>query len=586
MDRFIHLLYVPTMECNMACRYCYLEDQTTDRFRSQNPLQTLQFAVDKFLASGVMPFNISLHGGEVTTLSRKDFHDLIAFISDYYDVHGDELRQNGFTAGRPHIKTNLYSLHRHLDTLKEFDVSVSGSLDLPFLLHDRFRVTKGGEKTLHRILQNVQLLDDSQIHRKKVSATLFKEHFQYLDQIIEDIKYLHTHTPLDMNDFNFMIGFDYQSNGLLHAMTQQEQVILFQRMHEAFDGTDLDKGVNGAWFNEFGPTYCTNCDNCGDKFFLLEKNGDIYSCVRGQKHKDFYYGNIFENSVEEILTCAHDKIFAVHNRQPMAEECLNCSYLYLCKTGCPFVKNLYGTSKSYTCRLQQALYEKQGLPPDPDPQISRYRYLSEVRPHLMEQYIPKTDPPVVIESGLMDIIQKDPRLKYIYYDSVFLLKADGTEYSLSSQILKNHRQILYLTEESRITLYVKKHLLLENCPYPQNNSLYMMALSGDMITYGDEGRHKQRHIMTHQIYQGVLEKMPSDKEGFYAVDLTGLLSAYKSEYDKEHPNNLFFTTSALRDYHYQKQKENAYYHIQAINLPFQNIEFYFYSLKDLAEFPG
>ena len=39
-------------------------------------------------------------------------------------------------------------------------------------------------------------------------------------------------------------------------------------------------------------------------------------------------------------------------------------------------------------------------------------------------------------------------------------------------------------------------------------------------------------------------------------------------------SNLFFTTSELRDYHYMKHKNNAYYHIQAINLPFQNIEFF------------
>ena len=41
----------------------------------------------------------------------------------------------------------------------------------------------------------------------------------------------------------------------------------------------------------------------------------------------------------------------------------------------------------------------------------------------------------------------------------------------------------------------------------------------------------------------------------------------------------FFTTTELRDYHYQKQKNNAYYHIQAINLPFQNIEFYYMTLE-------
>ena len=43
-------------------------------------------------------------------------------------------------------------------------------------------------------------------------------------------------------------------------------------------------------------SHCSNCDNCGEKFFLLEKNGDIYSCVRGQKQPDFYYGNILQYS--------------------------------------------------------------------------------------------------------------------------------------------------------------------------------------------------------------------------------------------------------------------------------------------------
>ena len=26
VNRYIHLLYVPTMACNMCCKYCYLED--------------------------------------------------------------------------------------------------------------------------------------------------------------------------------------------------------------------------------------------------------------------------------------------------------------------------------------------------------------------------------------------------------------------------------------------------------------------------------------------------------------------------------------------------------------------------------
>ena len=43
---------------------------------------------------------------------------------------------------------------------------------------------------------------------------------------------------------------------------------------------------------------------------------------------------------------------------------------------------------------------------------------------------------------------------------------------------------------------------------------------------------------------------------------------------------MFATTTALRDAHYAKHKANAYYHIQTINLPFPNIEL---SLDDEEE---
>ena len=85
-NKFIHLLYVPTMGCNMACKYCYLEDNTKDEYANINPIDTLKYAINKFKKSNVIPFNISLHGGEVTTLSKKDFHDVIKFIYDYFEI--------------------------------------------------------------------------------------------------------------------------------------------------------------------------------------------------------------------------------------------------------------------------------------------------------------------------------------------------------------------------------------------------------------------------------------------------------------------------------------------------------------------
>ena len=569
--KYIHLLYVPTLSCNMGCKYCYLEDNTKDIKTNFKSLDTLEYAINKFKKSNVIPFNISLHGGEVTVLPKQEFHDLVKFISDYYKNNKDIILQGGFKIGTPHIKTNMYDLEKHIDTIKEFNVSISGSLDLPLSLHNEYRVTKGGKETLNRILKNIELLKDIP-NKKKVSATIFKEHYNHIDEIIEDIKFLDKETCLDMNDFNFMIGFDYNSNGLLHHLSEEEQVNFYKRMKEEFNGTNLDSGVNGAWFDEFGPGYCTNCDNCGEKFFLLEKNGDIYSCVRGQKNKDYYYGNIYDNTPEEILECAKGKIFLNHNKEPLNEECVNCGYLYLCKTGCPFVKNAYKQNKSYTCKLQQEMYKDRNFQKDPNNNEFVYQYVSKMRLEDKEKYLPQNK--ILDYPSLSSIIESDSNLKYIYDSNSFILEVDNEKYPLSSQIAKGVRDFIYITPQSKVLIYMKKNLINEVCDYPINNSLYIMLLSGNMVTYGDEARTKQSHLATFQIYKSVLDNGLNNKD-YYIYDLTNLIKEYKNQYSIDNPNNIFFTTQALRDYHYTKQKNNAYYHIQAINLPFQNIEFYY-----------
>ena len=572
-SRFIHLLYVPTMACNMACKYCYLEDNTKDEYNKYDPLETLEYAINKFKEANVIPFNISLHGGEVTTLSKSDFYNIIKFINDYYVDNKEVINSAGFKTSKPHIKTNLFGIDKHIDTIKEFNVSISGSLDLPLSLHDEYRVTKGNKKTLNKILDNIKLLKDIP-NKKKVSATIFKEHYKYMDEIVEDIKYLHKNTCLDMNDFNFMIGFDYNSNGILHHMTEEEQLDFYNRMHKEFDGTDLDFGVNGPWFDEFGPEYCTNCDNCGEKFFLLEKNGDIYSCVRGQKNKDYYYGNIYENSVQEILNTAYNKIFLNHNKRPLNDECTKCGYLHLCKTGCPFVKNNYNSNKSYTCKLQQKMYQDRNYSKDEYNDDFVYYYVNKMRLEETTNYLPSPNKNLDYPS-LEQMINIDNNLKYIYDNNSFILKVDGIEYALESQIIKKNQDIVYFTPESKIEIYMKKNVINEVCDYPENNSLYIILLTGNLVTYGDENRTKQRHVATKLVYKGTLDYLESDKKDYYRYDISNFIKEYKYMYSLDNTNNILFTTSALRDYHYTKQKNNAYYHIQSINLPFQNIDFYY-----------
>lgn len=581
--RFIHLLYVPTMACNMRCSYCYLGDQTDqEQEYAHTPLETLAYAVDKLHASEVIPFNISLHGGEVTTLSQTDFEQLVAYVDAYYQRNRLLLKTFGATPNAPHIKTNLFGLDRHMDAIRQYRVSVSGSLDLPLSLHREYRRTKGGGDTLDKILRNVEALRQVDC-RKKVSATIFHEHFLHLDEIVQDIRWLHENTCLDMNDFNFMVGFaSPDAPNALTPLSEEEQLALYDRMQAEFAGTELEKGLNGAWFAEFGPTYCTNCTNCGEKFFLLERNGDLYSCVRGQGHPAFRFGNIYTDSVEDILKNAAEKIRAAHASVPFEDQCGDCRWFDLCKTGCPFVKKINGSGFSYTCKLQQRLYQRdygETLPPE----NAAFDYLSIMRPEIaMRHYREPEDGPMGMPS-LQSIIQKDDKLQMVYDPAAFVVRCDGTDYPLKSQILKRERDVLMIMPQTEWILYMRRDVLDCLAPWPMNNALYIMLLDGRTIVYGDEGRTKQAHVATIELHGYSLEQLPSDREGYYRVDLQDLLKPYMKLLGTESPCNLFFTTTSLRACHYQKQRDNAYYHLQAINLPFPNIEFCRISIPDQPE---
>lgn len=80
-----------------------------------------------------------------------------------------------------------------------------------------------------------------------------------------------------------------------------EQVAFYQALQQAFKGTELEVGFKHEWFCEFTPDYCCSAVNCGDKFFLLQYDGSVYSCPRGQSSEHYYYGNVFQQPIEEIV---------------------------------------------------------------------------------------------------------------------------------------------------------------------------------------------------------------------------------------------------------------------------------------------
>lgn len=591
--RHIHMLYVPTLACNLGCRYCYLGGQTGSQSLKEDAAraaETLRTALDSFLAAGVLPFNVSLHGGEPTMLPENVLDELFTIIRRHYQDNFDALNALGFRKSAPHIKTNLFNFHKIYSLLDHHRVSVSASIDLPLSLHEAYRTTRQGESWLQQTLHNLRLLA-SYPHAKKISSTLYREHLENVPALIRDIWYIHRDIRFDMNNFNFMFGFDSALNrekeGYAAGMaSDEEQAHFYQLMQDEFMGTELEDGLRRNWFEEFKPTYCTNAFNCGERFYLVQSDGEVYSCVRGQGIEECRYGNILDDPVKDILAAGGNKIALLHQQAGLHQDCRACDYLRICHTGCPVVKLQTSHAKSYTCALQKAIYRD-------NPRSCPAAETSEQRHSFLREYVAGMHPALAFEeklpdgyrcmvlpndlyqdkNGLSELIAADPVLQELYSDSAVIMEVNGEMFPLRSQILKNEREFFSLCAEDSVFLHIKPSLFEAGCGEIIRNTLYLQMLRDTSVVYGDERRSKQEHLFTHQIFFDHLQQS-SLFDHYLLVDLTSLLKLHSRSYLKSVLNNLFVTTSDLRDYHYQKQKNNAFYHIQALNLPFQNFEFY------------
>ena len=161
-----------------------------------------------------------------------------------------------------------------------------------------------------------------------------------------------------------------------------------------------------------------------------------------------------------------------------------CPYLYLCKTGCPFVKRLYKSGASYTCKLQAIYHDHPHLyPPSRNPRSDAYRYAAAMRPAQTASLLTIERPALTDRMpSLREIVAQDPALEGVFDDEAFRLVADGASFAMKSQVLRPERTIIALWKNSDLALHIRKDIMEAACRWPVNNALYLMLLSGNTVT--------------------------------------------------------------------------------------------------------
>lgn len=178
-------------------------------------------------------------------------------------------------------------------------------------------------------------------------------------------------------------------------------------------------------------------------------------------------------------------------------------------------------------------------------------------------------------NSLRALIDSDPLLGELYSDTAFVLEMGGELVPLVSPLLKDRSTWYTLAPGDRIVLHVRRSLFAANCPEMPQNALYLQMLRDTPVVDGDEQRTRREPVFSYQLFVPSLVESGRLGADYLMADLAGIVEMHRAHYHIGVLNTLYFCTLGLRDYHYQKQQRNAFYHIQAINPPFPCLEFHY-----------
>lgn len=573
----IKLTFVPNQYCNLGCSYCYLGDLTENRDTYDDVVSQFHAIAGHLEHQGILIDALLLHGAEISLLPQPVLRELFQAYFDYRERFKSELKALGRRTHSPiHIKTNLYNFHVLRPLYEEFQVSISGSFDLPFSLHEELRTTKQGKSTLKRTLDNVLLLKDYP-YPKGISCVVGKPHLLRIDEFIENIEWLDAQGFDMCTDFYIMFAYDSANAHYKSQLTQEEMVEFLNRLREHFKGTKFERAIYYEWFKEFTHDYCTNQINCGTNNFLAQKDGDVYPCHRGQAEPDLKFGNITQLGMPELVASGEKTIqlYEAAN-EPLSKECQECPWFYLCFAGCPIERNNTRGNKSYTCALQKELYKAQPNRFPPKPEFSRRQvdaFLRQNQPHVLDNLsVPRlmNFNPELLDpaNSLASLIQRDATLQEMFRPGAIKLVVNGQATDLFSSHLFGRMTQVSLRPSDRVFVSVDKAYWALNGG-DLGNAIKVQLLSDAPVVYGDEQRTKMSHVATMDAYPAQLQEL-SDA---WILDLTPFLQLHAPGFLPDFGNLISVTTLRAREYHYSKHGKNAFYHLETINLPFPEFRF-------------
>jgi uncharacterized protein len=315
-------------DCNVDCAYCFYKCRApqvgTGRQRMSD--EVLERLVRDYMGLRFPLAGFAWQGGE-PTLMGLDFYKRAVELQTKYGVTGQEVGNS--------LQTNAILLNdaEWCQFLHESKFLVGVSIDGPKELHDHYRLDLGGHGTWDRVMRAIECCKE---HKVEFNTLTLANHLtaDHADEVF---------------DFLIELGVRYlQFIPCVEADPQTGAIAEFSVSPKQYG--DFLCRVFDRW-TAFGPqklsirdfdsilSYCLNghhtlCtfDRLCSQYIVVEHTGDAFPC-------DFFVdpawrlGNILETPIEQLAACERKKAFA-RRKQAIANKCLACRHLALCRGGC------------------------------------------------------------------------------------------------------------------------------------------------------------------------------------------------------------------------------------------------------------
>lgn len=344
----LELILMPSMACNLACRYCYVLDKHSDVM----DIELAKSAIRQVVAANdaAVPTRVYWHGAEPLMAGLRFYRDICEWTRAEY----------GLDAIQHSIQTNGLLLNDEwYDFFIENHVTTGISLDGPPDLHNRWRVTRNGRGTFDLVFEKIMAARQKKLYFDVLCVVTRPT----LDQADELWDFFWQHKI----DFGFEpvvpenewmaqeLGLDARAYGefAIHLFDRwffqpERRLRMVAPLHHV-----LKAILSG------GNSVCTFSENCGRHYLTVDTAGDVYPCILFAGSPAAAYGNLRVDSLDVILTSSRRQAVLTRRARNFA-PCAGCRWLALCQGGCPYhAAKQHGRTNApdLFCESYQMLFE-------------------------------------------------------------------------------------------------------------------------------------------------------------------------------------------------------------------------------------